>query len=151
VKRDDIISAVAQLQALEAEEAEAERLASPRRKRITELRIFLDKLAGAQIERPRLKSFEGIRRREAPRQDAIRRLIMRKPDAGYRDIVKELYGEYTDQAVLKARSIISLMKKAKQLSGDPGRWRVLQPTTSNNNSDDEESDSAAATSPPAFG
>lgn len=126
----EIIDSVHEIDALEAEEAEAEKAAVARRERIARLRSMLNALAEPADRRrvpdALILAIRG-RKRESPRQDAIRALILKKRDIGYRGLVEAVYGQYTKKAVLNMRSIVSNMKAAGQLSGEPGSWRVSQP------------------------
>ncbi|SRR6266540_1346315 len=140
----EIIETVHALDALEAEDAQAETARKIRQAKIAQLRLRLDGLAqpgkrgGGPVDD--LTAAISRRKRRSPRQDAIRSLIAKKPNADYRDIVEVLYGAYSKTRVLNARSLVSHMKAAGQIFGEPGAWRLVQPDGSPNKLLHEESE-----------
>lgn len=50
--------------------------------------------------------------------------LLRTRDAGYRELVEHLDGEYSEAGYNKARNLVRAMKLGGWLEGEPGHWRL---------------------------
>ena len=121
---DEVIDLVHKIDVLQARRSEMD-------SQIVSLKRQLDDAVGGSrrviFARP-AQPVSNRRLRESPRMSSAVQHIQENPKADYPSLSQAVYRGKALKDVKNTRTLVFHMKKANMIKGDPGAWRVIQPS-----------------------
>ena len=117
-------------------ESERKRMTARLDERISQIRSILKSsgmlplFAGAAAKKQEQSAAEEQEPNgDSPRgkkQKIIYEFLLKNPTAGYRELVRAVYGDYTESKYNSARNAVRTMKQDGWITGEPGEWKIAQ-------------------------